>query len=87
MQQMGLYEKFSSETPILLEFRSYLTEYLEAPRSQQEVSPGSEQRSVGDPTETCCLVRPSAGCEPNEPQPTETHCSTSHFRLLMCPGC
>ncbi|KAK2814416.1 hypothetical protein Q5P01_000510 [Channa striata] len=36
MQQMGLYEKFPSDTPILVEFKKYLVEHLEVPNCQQE---------------------------------------------------
>lgn len=38
MQQMGLYGKFSSDSPVLVEFKKYLTDQREFPNCQQEVS-------------------------------------------------
>ncbi|KAK2813501.1 hypothetical protein Q5P01_000785 [Channa striata] len=50
MQQMGLYEKFPSETPILVEFKKYLVEHLEVPNCQQEVDNVSRMLRYMQPT-------------------------------------
>ncbi|KAK2814282.1 hypothetical protein Q5P01_000645 [Channa striata] len=50
MQQMGLYEKFPSDTPILVEFKKYLVEHLEVPNCQQEVDNVSRMLRYMQPT-------------------------------------
>ncbi|KAK2814669.1 hypothetical protein Q5P01_000813 [Channa striata] len=50
MQQMGLYEQFPSDTPILVEFKKYLVEHLEVPNCQQEVDNVSRMLRYMQPT-------------------------------------
>ncbi|XP_026209063.1 uncharacterized protein LOC113157682 isoform X1 [Anabas testudineus] len=50
MQQTGLYEKFNSDNPLLVEFKKYLVNHMEVPNCQQEVDNVSRMLRYIQPT-------------------------------------
>ncbi|XP_026231674.1 uncharacterized protein LOC113172859 [Anabas testudineus] len=50
MLQMGLYEKFNSDNPLLVEFKKYLVNHMEVPNCKQEVDNVSRMLRYIQPT-------------------------------------